>query len=149
EVSVAGLLGFYKPDGGPADISTAQGGILELDMSGLEGQTRRMVTTDIDAWHWENLTLPAGVRLGGYSSAAPTSDPISCVARFSRSGLEGRLSAGRFHGLADIVIQAPSRRAFSVRLSSDGTFAAGENNLLAPNQFVAGAVLTDDQQKRQ
>src|SRR5262249_12481540 len=39
--------------------------------------------------------------------------------------------------------------AFSIRLSTDGAFATDENDLLAPNQFEAGAVLTDDQQKRQ
>jgi hypothetical protein len=149
EASVAGLLGFYKPDGGAAEISTVSGGLLELDMSGLEGQTRRFVTTDIDHWHWENLTLPAGVRLGSYGAVAPTGDPISCVARFGPKGLEGKFSAGRLHGLGDVLIQAPSRRAFSVLLSPDGTFSVSENNLLAPNQFVAGAVLTDDQQRRQ
>jgi hypothetical protein len=148
EVSVAGLLGHYT-EGGPANIGSTRGGLLELDMSGLEGQTRRLVTTDIDAWHWENLTLPTGVRLASYASVAPTSETISCVAHFSGKGLAGKLSAGRFHGLADVVIQAPSRRAFSMRLSPDGSFLIGENDLLAPDQFVAGTVLTDDQQKRQ
>ena len=74
---------------------------------------------------------------------APTSETISCVAHFSEKGLEGKLSPGRFHGLADVVIQAPSRRAFSLRLSTDGSFSIGQNDLLAPDQFVAGTVLTD------
>jgi len=148
EVSVAGLLGHYT-EGGPANIGSTRGGLLELDMSGLEGQTRRLVTTDIDAWHWENLTLPTGVRLASYATVAPTRETISCVAHFSGKGLAGKLSAGRFHGLADVVIQAPSRRAFSMRLSPDGSFLIGEDDLLAPDQFVAGTVLTDDQQKRQ
>jgi hypothetical protein len=80
---------------------------------------------------------------------APTSEAVSCVAHFSGKGLAGKLSAGRFHGLADVVIQAPSRRAFSMHLSPDGSFSIGQNDLLAPDQFVAGTVLTDDQQKRQ
>jgi hypothetical protein len=120
-----------------------------LDMSGLEGQTRRMVTTDIDAWHWENLTLPAGVRLGWFRSVARTAEPISCVAGFGPSGLGGKLSARAFSGLGDVLIQAPSRRVFSVRPTRDGAFTIGANDLLSADQFIADAVLSDHQQKRQ
>jgi len=149
ELSVTGLLGFYRPDGGPAGISSTHGGLLELDMSGSEGQTRRLVTTDIDAWHWENLTLPAGMRLGTFRSIFRSDEPISCVARFGPRGLEGTLQAGRFRGLSDVLIQARSRRAFSVRPGPDGLFAIGESDLLPHDQFVAGTVLSDHQQKRQ
>jgi hypothetical protein len=149
ELSVTGLLGFYRPNGGPANIRTTRGGLLELDMSGLEGQTRRMVTTDIDAWHWENLTLPAGVRLGWFRSVARAAEPVSCVAGFGPSGLEGKLSARAFSGLGDILIQAPSRRVFSVRPTMDGSFTIGANDLLSAGQFVPDAVLSDHQQKRQ
>jgi hypothetical protein len=147
ELSVTGLLGYYSPEGGPAHISTTRGGLLELDMSGLEGQTHRLVLTDIDAWHWENLTLPAGLRLGSFRSIARTDEPISCVARFGLRGLEGKFQAGRFRGLTDALMQSPSRSAFSV--GPDGTFAIGENDHLPPDQFVAGTVLSDHQQKRQ
>jgi hypothetical protein len=149
ELSVTGLLGFYRPDGGPAGISTTRGGLLEMDMSWLEGQTRRLVTTDIDAWHWENLTLPAGMRLGSFRSIARMDEPISCVARFGPRGLEGKLQAGRFRGLTDVLLQAPSRRVFTVRPGPDGVFAIGENDLLPSDQFVAGTILSDHQQKRQ
>jgi len=149
ELSVTGLLGFYRPNGGPAHIRTTRGGLLELDMSGLEGQTRRMVTTDIDAWHWENLTLPAGARLGRFRSVARTEEPISCVAGFGPNGLQGKLSARACSGLGDILIQAPSRRVFSVRPTTDGAFTIGANDLLSAGQFVADAVLSDHQQKRQ
>jgi hypothetical protein len=149
ELSITGLLGYYNPDGGPAHISTTRGGLLEMDMSGLEGQTRRLVATDIDAWHWENLSLPPGVRLGSFRSVARTEEPISCVTHFGPRGLEGRLLAGRLRGLTDVLIQTPSRRAFSVRPAADGSFAIGENDLLSPDQFVVGTVLSDQQQKRE
>jgi hypothetical protein len=38
---------------------------------------------------------------------------------------------------------------FSVEFGPDGRFAIGENDLFPPDQFVAGTVLSDRQQKRQ
>src|SRR5262249_54649225 len=49
----------------------------------------------------------------------------------------------------DALIQTPSRQVFSVRLGADGSFTVGENDLLSPDQFVVGTVLSDHQQKRE
>jgi hypothetical protein len=149
EQAVTGLLGLYRPSSGPTALSSTQGGLLELDMSGLEGQTRRLVVTDIDAWHWENLALPTGVRQGPFRSEVRKTGSMAAVARFGSEGLEGKVSGGPFQNLADAVIYSPSRRAFALRLRPDGTFTAGENDLLSPGQFVAGTVLSDQQQRRQ
>jgi hypothetical protein len=146
---VTGLLGLLQPDGGPVNLTSKAGGIFDLDMTGLHGQTRRLVVTDIDAWHWEELALPAGVRLGPFRSVFRSDEPMSCVAWFGPRGLEGKLSAGPFRGLADALIQAPSQRCFGVRLRPDGGFTVGAGDLLAPGQFLAETVLSDRQQKRQ
>src|SRR5262249_54546480 len=61
EVAVDGLFALYRPESGPADLGARAGAFFDLDMAGLEGQTRRLIMTDVDAWHWENLALPAGV----------------------------------------------------------------------------------------
>jgi hypothetical protein len=147
--AVTGLLGFYRPESGRTHINSVTGGLLDLDMGGLEGHTRRFVVTDVDQWHWENLDLPAGVRLGTFRSIASMKEPISAVAQFGPEGVVGKASLGRFQGVSDIVIQAPSRRCFAVGLQPDGAFTLNEGNLLPLDQFVTGTVLSDRQQKRQ
>jgi hypothetical protein len=76
-------------------------------------------------------------------------EPISAVARFGPEGLMGTASLGRFHGISDVLIQAPSQRVFAVSLRPDGSFTLSESDLLSTGQFVAGTVLSDLQQKRQ
>ncbi len=149
EQPVRGLLALYRPDAGPAPISSDRGGRLELDQAGLSGQNRRLVMTDLGAWHWENLALPAGVRTGTFEFTARTDPPPSAVGRFGPDGLEGRLAPGPFRGLADALLSTPTRRPVAVSLRTDGTFTAGDGDQLAPGQYLSGAILSDRQQRRQ
>src|SRR5262249_36568030 len=126
-----------------------RGGLFELDLTGTEGRTRRLVLTDLDAWHWEDLALPAGVRLAPFRYTARSEGPITAVARFGPEGLEGRLAAGPSRGLADALLTTPGGRNLSVRLGPDGAFSAGSQDVLSAEQFLAGAVLSDRQQRRQ
>jgi hypothetical protein len=147
--AVTGLLGYFRPDSGPTTLSSDQGGLLQLDMGGLEGHTRRLVMSDVDVWHWENLDLPAGVRLGAFQATARTNESISATAHFGPEGLVGKTSLGTMRRLSDALIHSPSQRSYAVRLGSDGSFTINANDLLPTDLYVAGAVLSDRQQKRQ
>jgi hypothetical protein len=149
EAAVRGLLAVYRPDSGPVEAGVGQGGLFELDTAGLEGQARRLVLTDLGSWHWENLPLPAGVRFGSFRTTVPTGSPVAAVARFGPEGIEGKLTAGPFRGLADALLSTPNGRNLSINLSPDGTFRADDKSLLPPGQFLAGGVLSDRQQRRQ
>jgi hypothetical protein len=149
EAAVHGLLAVYRPDSGPAEAAAGQGGLFELDMAGLEGQTRRLVLTDMDSWHWENLAMPAGVRLAPFRYTAPTGTPLTAVARFGPDGVEGKLTPGPFQDPGDAFLHVPGGRKLAVRLRPDGSFAAGGQDVLVAGQFLAGSVLSDRQQRRQ
>ncbi len=149
ETAVHGLLAAYRPDSGPAEVGAGQGGFFDLDMTGLEGQSRRLILTDVNAWHWENLALPAGVRVAPFRYTAPTGVPLKAVAHFGPEGLEGETAAGPFRDLADALLWTPSGRNLSVRLRPDGTFSAGSQDILPPGQFLASALLLDRHQRRQ
>jgi hypothetical protein len=149
EQPAVGTLAFYRPEGGPVPFSTTEGGMPELNMEGMEGQVRRLVVTDIDTWHWDNLGLPGGVRIGKFHYVAHTGKPAAAVARFGPEGLEGTLTAGAFQGLSDAVVRGPTGRAVALRLGADDHFTAGPDDVLAPDQYVRGAVLTDRQQQHQ
>ena len=150
EVAVHGRLALYRPRAGPLEAGAARGGLFELDMAGLEGQTRRLVLTDLDAWHWEDLVLPAGVRLGSFRHTARLGEPITAVAHFGPEGIEGRLRAGPFSGsLSDAVLRVPRGRFLAVGLRPGGEFRAGSGDVLPAGQFLTGAVLSDRRQRRQ
>ncbi len=149
EAAVHGLMAVYRPDSGTADLGGTHGGFFELNAEGLEGQTRRMVLTDLDAWHWENLALPAGVRMSPFHCIVPTAKPITAVAHFGPEGIEGRLEAGPFEELSDVLLSTPGGRNLAVQLRPDGTFRSGSPNVLPQGQFLSSAVLNDRQQQQQ
>jgi hypothetical protein len=148
EAGVQGLLAVYQPDSGSAQAGTRGGGLFELDMAGLAGQTRRFVLTDMDAWHWENLALPAGVRFAPFRSTVPTGQPLQAVARFGPEGLEGHLASGVFRDVGDALLCPPEGRRLAVELRPDGSLRAGNKDILPEGQFLAGTVLSDRQQRR-
>ncbi len=149
EAAIRGLLAVYRPGSGPAVAGTTQGGFFDLDMSGTEGKTRRLVLTDLGSWHWENLELTGGVRLAPFRYTAATGAPIAAVARFGPEGIEGKLTAGPFQNPADLLLSTPGGRNLAVRLGPGGTFRSGGDDALPAGQFLVGAVLSDRQQRRQ
>jgi hypothetical protein len=149
EASVHGLLAVYHPEQGLAPAEVTRGGLFELDPAGLEGQGRRLIQTDLNAWHWEGLALPAGVRFASFRATVPTGEPLRAVARFGPEGLEGELTAGPFRDPADLVLRTANGRNLVVRLGPEGTFRADRADALPEGQFLSGAVLSDRQQRRQ
>jgi hypothetical protein len=148
EAAVHGILAAYRPDSGPAEISGTRGSF-DLDMGGLEGQTRRYVQTDMESWKWENLALPGGVRHAPFRFTASTGEPISAIAHLGPDGIEGRLAHGPFQGVTDALLATPGGRHMAIRLQPDGRFRSASADVLPPGLFLADAVLTDEQQRRQ
>jgi hypothetical protein len=148
EAAVRGLLALYRPDSGLAEIGADEGGFFELDTSGIEGQTRRLVLTDMDTWHWENLNLPAGVRAASFHDSLRISEPIRAVARLGPEGLEGKIT-GPLQELSDALLSTPGGRNLAIHLGPEGSFRAGRGDVLPKGEFLTGAVLSDQQQKRQ
>src|SRR5262249_56754862 len=105
EASIGGLLSVYRPSAGPAEMGAGRGGLFAMNLEGLEGQARRMIWDDLDVWHWENVSLPAGVRSASFRHAVSPAG-IAAVARFGPEGIEGKLSAGPFQDLSDALLQA-------------------------------------------
>jgi hypothetical protein len=148
EAAVDGVFAVYRPDPGPTHLAAEHGGNIDLDVAGLEGQSRRRVQTDLDDWHWEGLALPAGVRTGPFRATMDVAG-LAASARFGPGGLEGRLTTGPFRELSDHILLTPARRAFGVRVADDGAIASGPNDALPPGQYMSSTVLSDRQQRRQ
>ena len=149
EAPVRGLTAVYQPDSGPLELGSTHGLLLDPDVTEVEGQGRRFRMTDLDAWRWDDLSLGAGVHFASFHGTVPTGGRITAVAHFGPRGLEGRLQAGLFRGLSDPILAAQDGRNLSLRLDADGGFHAGGQDVLAAGEFLAGAVLSDRQQRRQ
>ncbi|HUG92630.1 MAG TPA: hypothetical protein VML55_17450, partial [Planctomycetaceae bacterium] len=149
DVVVTGLAALYHQQQGGEPLAATSGGVVWPDMQGLSGTTRRMVWTDLDRWHWQNLKLPPGVRAAPMQFAARLNRPLEARARFGPEGLTGRLETGPFAQPADALIATPARMRLAIRLKADGTFSAGPSDVLAPGDFVASGLLSDEQRRRQ
>jgi hypothetical protein len=146
EAAAYGVAAVYRPHSGPVPLRTDRGATLDLDAGGLEGQTRLRVVTDLDRWHWEGLSLPAGIRTGPFR--ATIRGNLSAVARFGPDGLTGRFDAGPFRAPADGLVVTPARSPLAVRFRENAFTARGED-ALPPDQYLTDAVLSDRQQQRQ
>jgi hypothetical protein len=147
ETSAHGLFAVYRPDSGPVPLRATGGGLLELNAEGLEGRIRRRVQTDLGAWHWEGLELPAGVRTGTFRASARPG-PVTAVARFGPDGAEGTLTSPTFRNPSDGLVLIVGRQPSPVTFAADGKFTVGVDDLPA-GEFIPGTVLTDRQQRRQ
>ena len=149
DIRVSGLMALYQQHQRAGPLGARRGGIFLPDMAGLGGTARRMVWTDLDAWHWENLALPSGVRMAPFSYTTEMKLPIRARATFGPQGLAGMLSVGPLEDVGDAIIAAPMERGLAVHLHPDGSFTAGAGDLLAAGHYLGQTVLSDRQRRRQ
>jgi hypothetical protein len=149
EIAVHGVLAVYRPDSGPVELGAAHGGFLDLDLSGTEGQTRRLIMTDLGAWHWENLALPAGVRFAPFEFTARSETPLDAVARFGPDGVQGTVAAKGIENLADGLVTGTAARDVAIVFGPGKGFSTTSADALPAGQFLAGTLLSDQQQQRQ
>lgn len=148
EYQVTGTLGIFSPNGeAQGQLRGTSGGYVFPQLSGTEGTTKRLVWNDVDAWRWENLPLPPGLRQGTFQQVARASEPVAVTARLDENGVRGRwmLPAGR---LPQDAILATSAGRLGVTLHSDGTWTAATTDVLSSGEFLSAKVLSDQQRRR-
>jgi len=149
EATARGLIAVYRQDGSESTVGMDRGGLLQTDFVKRAGTTRRMLWTDLDGWHWDDLPVPPGVQQTRFRFAANIGRPLRASARFGPDGLNGTLDTGPFREPADAVVTTATRLAVGVRLGENGTFVSGPDQSLAPGVFVTGGLLSDEQRRRQ
>ncbi|MFO0936801.1 MAG: hypothetical protein U0798_09845 [Gemmataceae bacterium] len=147
EGNASGVAAIYRPEPGPVDITTKEGGMFEIDPSGLEGQPRHLIQKDVDVREWDQLSLPVGVRVGPFHAPVRL-EKIAAVAQFGPDGLTGRFQQGDLKSPADSVLIAPGTDAFDIRLKPDGSFSARSEQRLPTGEYLIDRVVTDRQQRR-
>lgn len=146
DVQTHGVVAVYQPDGSQSQIQVTGGGRLMPDMSGQENSPRRMVTTDLGKWHWQNLAQPPGLRTTEFTSAETQVDRIEARATLTASGIAGTLS-GHFLSGTDAMI-ATRNGLLGVTLNENGAFNAGPDDLFEKDQFLSSGLISDEQDRR-
>lgn len=103
---------------------------------------------DFDHWRMDDLAPPVGtLSLMRYQSDLMTR-PLTIQATFDEEGLVGRFDWEGLEGASDALIRGEVL-ASHVSLAEDGTFRVSADQELNPGQYVIGATLSDEQQRRQ
>ncbi len=147
DVMAHGVLGVYRPEGSESEIHTSHGGELWPDMTGVDGTTRRMVTTDLGTFHWAGLSQPAG--LGMYPVATSGAFPGRMEARctLTAQGVFGQF-IGQSAQSSDAVLATRQGR-IGVQFAANGEFTANADDVMKPDQYLDSAFLNDVQNRRQ
>ncbi|MCH2202747.1 MAG: hypothetical protein MK102_12310 [Fuerstiella sp.] len=148
-LQVSGLASLYYQNPSQSDIGSTNGGVLVPHSDEPQGEVNRMLWTDLDSWHWQNLTLPPGEQSSAFEVTATTSAPLQAKGRFGPGGFEGRVSASSLDELTDAIIATPGRENLAVQISPTGTFTVHSEDVLPRDQFVAATLLSDEQRRRQ
>ena len=147
EIRTSGMAGVFAKESHAEDLSGTQGGWMTPEMAGLEGTARRMVWTDIDQWHWENLVAKPGLRMVAFQTAGRLDQAMEAVAAFDARGIAGKMSLPAGLDPADAVIVTAQGR-MGVELGSDGEFTSAAGAVLRADQYLSALVLSDEQQRR-
>ena len=136
----------YRQNSGTAEIVFPSDGLEDFSPP-LPGTTKRMVMADDDTVHWENLELPAGEQSSIYQ-VEQRFQPTAGVITADESGFHGQLVGENLKGLSDGLIAFPSGRLSSVDFSGEGQLKSALDDTLPRDEYLAGQVLGDRQQRR-
>ena len=142
-----GMIGVFRRDAAAVPVGTTHGGRIWPDMTGLEGSTRRMITTDLGTWHWEGLPQPSGLRIFPNESSRSVPNRVAVEATLNGDGIIGRLT-GKLEGTTDTIIATRQGR-LAVQFTGDGQLAAPASGVLETGQYLDAAFLGDVQDRRQ
>ncbi len=149
QIAISGAMSLYQQAESSAPLGAARGGVFVPELADQSGDLCRMVRTDIDQWHLEEFSLPAGMLFAPFSQTGLIDEPLSARATFGPNGIVGTVSPGPFQHVSDLVIATSGHGGLSVRLQPGGQFAAGTNDVLRPGEFIGGSILSDEQRRRQ
>lgn len=146
DVRTQEAIAIYRPEADDSVISTSQGGELWPDMSGSEGATRRLITTDLGAFSWDGLSNSSGLHMHAASTSRAARNRIEAEATLNGEGIIGKCSGVPAGGADSLLVTRLGR--MSLRLNADGRFTARPEDVLGADQFLGTNFVSDEQDRR-
>lgn len=103
---------------------------------------------DTDRWSLPNVSAPVGTTDVIRQQSITLPQTVTVQATFDSQGLIGKLDWPGLSNPADALVRGETRSLLA-EVGDDGTFRVSADSELAPGQFVTGATLNDEQQRRQ
>jgi len=149
---ITGRVSVYNPAAADKTLAGTNGTLLWPDQLGLHDVDPRMVWTDVDAHHWESLTLASGavrglaIRQGRSRRAQPAS------MNFADDAIEVTTPAG----LADVILATPTGglvpQAVTDAAAEPGddsrAWRGGAPDAVRNGRYIRGGTLSIEQQRR-
>ena len=149
ELRTSGTLAMYNPTQSDQRLGSHGNGIFIPRSIAGSGTTARMIWTDLENWHWENVNLESGIQLATFSHNAIVGSAVSATATFDQEGLVGNLQAGPLNGCADAVLVTKSGTALDAQLQADNSFVGRSADIFSPGQFATDAMISEKQRQQQ
>lgn len=146
DVRTQEAIAVYRPEANDSSINTSQGGELWPDMSGSEGTTRRLITTDLGAFHWDGLSNSSGLHLHAARTSTSAGNRIQAEATLDGDGIVGKCSGIPASGADSLLVTRLGR--MSLKLNADGGFTARPEDVLGVDQFLGTNFVSDEQDRR-
>ncbi|MEX0818690.1 MAG: hypothetical protein WD070_03825 [Pirellulaceae bacterium] len=151
EIHADTLAAFYSPETVELPLQIDLAGVVTPEVQDLAGVAKRAVWNDDGGCRWEKVDVASGsVRFARAKESRLLEHPLRARAVFGASGLEGRIVGVNQIGTpADAIIAAPPAPHSDVTITKTGDFQVGPHDILAEAEFLTGAMLSDEQQRRQ
>lgn len=146
---ISGLAAMYQQRSGEIQVSGDDDGILIPLAKPADGSTHRLLWGDENNGRWVNVTVPAGsVQFASLDQRVQLADPVTATGQFRAEGFVGKLPASFGSDIGDALIASLPSPAMGIQLRSDGTFTGRKEDVFARDQFLAGAVVSDESRRR-
>lgn len=146
DIRSQGAVALYRPEPSAEPIQTRRGGVIGIDMNGMEGATRRMITTDLDAFHWDGVPQSSGLHLFTESTSDAIPQRYESRTTLNAEGLSGRFTASS--GVGEDAMLATRFGRIGVQMSADGNWSGGVGDILAADQYITANFLGAEQERR-
>lgn len=146
DVRSEGVIAVYHPEGSQSSIKTTRGGQLWPDMTGLEGVSRRMVTTDFDQSYWQNVSQPAGLRMSTFARSASNPKRLEVRTTLDSKGLIGTWPEQIDSGSDALVVTQIGR--IGVKQQKEKSFVASADDVFESGQYLDASFMGEEQVRR-
>lgn len=140
---------LYSPDGSPTAISSTRTTRYTPPVQAGRMEARRQTTTPSGVREWDGISFPAGLTPIEVQSSVAVDRPLSAMLSFDENGLVGRLDSGPFTRPTDLILAGQSPERLSLQLGEDNRLSGGIEDLLSPNSFVSGTLLSSEQNQHE
>ncbi|TWT64857.1 hypothetical protein [Allorhodopirellula solitaria] len=151
-VNLHSVAAVYSQDAQPLELVSSPDSTTTLKQEQASGQIQRLLWDDSGRSKWLFVDQPPGaVRHAETRTSVEFSPPWSVQGTFSDQGFEGTVQGLPANQIADAIVAAEPRSALAITVDPEtgAVRPSGHDAVLAPDQYIDAAIVSDVQRARQ